>query len=128
MRALAIGTFVLDGCAAIGFVAVMAFGDRAMTPLDAFILLTLVLGFFSALVFVILTDHGPGQVQDAASLLITGAAMFDRLPDHAKQDLRQHFPQVTTTAEAPADPAHHLALLSQPSVAVAISLEPSRVQ
>jgi hypothetical protein len=50
MRGLTMSAFALDGiAAAIGFIAMMAFGDGQMTPLDGFVLSALLLGFFSAL-------------------------------------------------------------------------------
>ena len=90
MRALAIGAFVLDGAAAVGFVAMMALGEGRMTPLDGFILTALLLGFLSALGSVVLMDQQ--STDETATLILTGAAMFDRLPDAAKRELRQHFP------------------------------------
>ena len=90
MRALAIGAFLVDGVAAVGFVALIALGEGRMTSVNAVILAALLLGFFSALGSVILMDHK--SVDETASLILTGAAMFDRLPESAKRDLRQHFP------------------------------------
>jgi hypothetical protein len=49
MRGLTISAFVLDGIAAFGFIAMMAFGDGHASPLDGFVLAALLLGFFSAL-------------------------------------------------------------------------------
>jgi hypothetical protein len=98
MRALAIGAFVLDGAAAVGFVAMMALGEGRMTPVNAVILTALLLGFFSALGSVILMDHT--SADQTATLILTGAAMFDRLPETAKRDLRQHFPP-TAPASGP---------------------------
>ena len=96
MRALAIGAFVLDGAAAVGFVAMMALGEGRMTPADAVILTALLLGFFSALGSVILMDQR--SVDETATLILTGAAMFDRLPEAAKRDLREHFPPTAPPA------------------------------
>lgn len=124
MRELAIGTFVLDGAAAVGFVAMMALGEGRMTPLDGFILTALLLGFFSALGSVILLDQT--SADETAALMLAGAAMFDRLPDEAKRDLRQHFPPTLPIAGPAADPAHHLAILTQSSIDA--SAVPGRVQ
>ena len=114
MRALAIGAFVLDGAAAVGFVAMMALGEGRMTPLDGFVLTALLLGFLSALGSVVLMDQR--STDETATLILTGAAMFDRLPDDAKRDLRQHFPPTVQAAGAAADPLQHLAVLMQPSI------------
>jgi len=59
MRGLTISAFVLDGVAAVGFIAMMAFGDGRMTPLDGFVLSALLLGFFSALGSILITAPGP---------------------------------------------------------------------
>jgi hypothetical protein len=115
MRALAIWAFVLDGAAAVGFVAMIALGEGRMTPVDGFILAALLLGFFSALGSVVLMDHTSADA--SASLMITGAAMFDRLPESAKRDLRRHFPPTVPTAGPAADPVPHLAVLAHPSIA-----------
>ena len=56
MRALALGAFVLDGAAAVGFVAMMALGEGRMTAINAVILAALLLGFCSALGSVMLMD------------------------------------------------------------------------
>jgi hypothetical protein len=61
---------VLDDAAAIGFVAMMALGEGRIAPVDGLIL---------------------------TALVLSGAAMFDRLPDETKKDLRAHFP-VTAAA------------------------------
>lgn len=114
MRALAIGAFVLDGAAAIGFVATMALGEGRMTPLDAFILSALLLGFFSAFGSVMLTGAPPAD--ETANLILAGAAMFDRLPADAKRDLRQHFPPVPPVEGYEADPAQDVALCAEPSL------------
>lgn len=124
MRPLAIGTFVLDGAAAVGFVAMMALGEERITPLDGLILTALLLGFLSALGSVMLMDHT--SADQTASLILAGAAMFDRLPDAAKRDLRQHFPPTLPAPDAAADPAQHLAVLMQPSIEA--NAIPTRVQ
>ena len=49
MRGLTISAFVLDGLAALGFIAMMMFGDGRVSPLDGFVLAALLLGFGSAL-------------------------------------------------------------------------------
>jgi hypothetical protein len=49
MRGLTMSAFVLDGLAALGFIAMMTFGDGRVSPLDGFVLAALLLGFFSAL-------------------------------------------------------------------------------
>lgn len=49
MRGLTMSAFVLDGIAALGFIAMKAVGDARMTPIDGFVLSALLLGFFSAL-------------------------------------------------------------------------------
>ncbi len=129
MRALAISAFVLDGVASVGFVAMMALGEGRMTPLDAFILSALLLGFFSALGSLVLSETGTLPPDETAELILTGAAIFDRLPDPAKRNLRLHFPAAPTAeseADPTADPADHLALLTQPFVDA--GLGSSRVQ
>ena len=113
MRALAIGAFLLDGAASVGFVAMMALGEGRMTPLDALILCALLLGFFSALGSIMLSDVDAAPPDETAALILTGAAMFDRLPDATKRDLRQHFPPTLTASEAAADPSNHF---TQPSI------------
>jgi hypothetical protein len=113
MRVLAIGAFILDGIASVGFIGMMALGEGRMTPLDGLILAGLLLGFFSAFGSVVLSE--PSHVDEAATLILSGAAMFDRLPDAMKRDLRRHFPP-TSPAHIMADPAQHLAILSQPSI------------
>lgn len=114
MRALAIGAFVLDGAAAVGFVAMMALGEGRMTPVDGFILTALLIGFFSALGSVVVVDQA--SADHTASLIITGAAMFDRLPEGVKRDLRRHFPPTVPATGSAADPFQHLAILAQPSI------------
>jgi hypothetical protein len=114
MRALAIGAFVLDGAAAVGFVAMMALGEGRMTPLDGFILGALLLGFLSALGSVVAMDQR--STDETAALMLTGAAMFDRLPDAAKRDLRRHFPDTVPASGPEADPSQHLAILMRPSL------------
>ena len=96
MRALAIGAFALDGAAAVGLVAMMALGEGRMTPVDAVIMTALLLGFFSALGSVILMEQR--SADETAALILTGAAMFDRLPEPAKRDLREHFPPTVPAA------------------------------
>jgi hypothetical protein len=49
MRGLTASAFLLEGIVAAAFIAMMAFGDRRMTPLDGFVLSALLLGFVSAL-------------------------------------------------------------------------------
>jgi len=49
MRGLTISAFVLDGLAALGFIAMMMVGDGRVSPLDSFVLAALLLGFLSAL-------------------------------------------------------------------------------
>jgi hypothetical protein len=113
MRALAIFTFVLDGAAAVGFVAMMALGEGRMTPAGGFILCALLLGFFTALGSVVLTDET--SADDTTALILSGAAMFDQLADAEKGDLRRHFPLTGRVSGPTADPALHLAILTQPS-------------
>lgn len=113
MRALAIVAFVLDGAAAIGFIALMALGDGRITPLDGFVLTALLLGFCTALGSVMLLDRT--SAEDAAAFMLQGAAMFDRLPDASKRDLREHFPMESPGAGL-SGVAQHLAILSQPSI------------
>src|SRR5262245_58510865 len=43
MRGLTISAFVLDGIAAVGFIAMMAFGDGRVSPIDGFVLAALLL-------------------------------------------------------------------------------------
>jgi len=62
MRALTISAFVLDGIAAAGFIAMTAFGDGKMTPLDGFVLSALLLGFFSALGSMLIAAPEPRPV------------------------------------------------------------------
>ena len=62
MRGLTISAFVLDGIAAVGFLAMMAFGDERMTPLDGFVLSALLLGFFSALGSILIASPERGHV------------------------------------------------------------------
>ena len=113
MRTLAIGAFVLDGIALVGFIGMLALGDGRMTPLNGLILGGLLLGFFSAFGSVVFSE--PSHSDEAGTLILSGAAMFDRLPDAVKRDLRRHFPP-TNVAHTMADPARHLAILAQPSV------------
>lgn len=112
MRALALGAFVLDGAAAVAFVALVALGDGRMTAVDAFILAALLLGFFCALACVVLTEQR--SPDETAALILTGAAMFDRLSDAAKRDLRQHFPQTAEVAGPGAVSARAVIGLSVP--------------
>ena len=113
MRVLAIGAFVLDGAAAVGFVAMMALGEGRMTPLDGLFLTALLLGFLSALGSVVLIDQR--SADETATLILTGAVMFDRLPDATKRDIRRHFPTVGVAGPS-SDPSQHLAVLMQPSI------------
>ena len=92
MRAIVIGTFVVDGVVAIWLVASLAFGNGRLTAFDAMIIAALLMGFFTALATMINHEERPGDVQKAESMLLMGAAMFDGLSDEAKQQLRQHFP------------------------------------
>ena len=95
MRAIVIGTFVVDGVVAIWLVASLAFGNGRLTAFDAMIIAALLLGFFTALATMINSEERQGDMQKAESMLLMGAAMFDGLPDEAKQQLRQHFPAET---------------------------------
>ena len=115
MRLLVVGAFVLDGAAAVGFVAMMALGEDRVTPLDGLVLSALILGFVSALGSAVLNDTR--SADETTALLLSGAAMFDRLPDAAKMDLRQHFPPPRSFT----DPAQHLASLTQPSIDVTLA-------
>ena len=92
MRLLALVAFVLDGVAAVGYVAVIAMGDRHVTPLGAFVLVALLAGFFCALATVVGQDARAASDEATATLLIAGASMFDNLTEDAKDDVRQHFP------------------------------------
>lgn len=96
MRALTVGALIVDGAAAVALVAALAFGDGGITLLDGIVLAALILGFFAALGTAMLTDANPARSDDAASLLLTGATMFDRMPEDAKAELRRHFPQSDT--------------------------------
>ena len=49
MRAIVIGTFVVDGIVAIWLVASLAFGNGRLTAFDAMIIAALLMGFFAAL-------------------------------------------------------------------------------
>ena len=49
LRSFTISASVLNGIVAAGFVALMAFEDGRMTPVDGFSLVASLLGFFSAL-------------------------------------------------------------------------------
>jgi len=92
MRAIVIGTFVVDGIVAIWLVASLAFGNGRLTAFDAVIIAALLMGFFTSLATMINSEERQGDMQKAESMLLMGAAMFDGLPDEAKQQLRQHFP------------------------------------
>lgn len=92
MRAIVIGTFVVDGIVAIWLVASLAFGNGRLTAFDAMIIAALLMGFFAALGTMIGAEERRGDPQEADSALLKGAAMFDRLSDEAKERLRQHFP------------------------------------
>jgi len=59
MRGVTMSAFVLEGIAAIGFIALMAFGERRMTPLEGFVLSGLLLGFFSALGSTLMVSPAP---------------------------------------------------------------------
>ena len=62
MRGLTISAFVLDGIAALGFIAMMAVGDGRMSPLDGFVLAALLVGFFSALGSLLIASPAPEAV------------------------------------------------------------------
>ena len=62
MRGLTISALVLDGVAAAGFIAVMAFDDGQMTPVDGFVVATLLFGFFCALGSMLITAPRPRPV------------------------------------------------------------------
>ena len=84
---------MVDGAAAVALVAAIAFGNSAVILLDAGVLCALLLGFFSALGMAMVpaaSDGSPQSADEAASLLLAGATMFDRLTDEAKQELRLH--------------------------------------
>ena len=81
------------------------------------------IGFLSALGSVLVTDQR--STDETAALFLTGAAMFDRLPDAAKRDLRRHFPENVPALHPEADPSQHLAILMRPSADANL---PERVQ
>jgi hypothetical protein len=62
MRGLTISAFVLDGIAALGFLAMMAYGDGRVSPLDGIVLVALLLGFFSALGSLLIAAPAPTAV------------------------------------------------------------------
>lgn len=62
MRGLTISAFVLDGIAALGFIAMMAYGDGRVSPLDGIVLAALLLGFFSALGSLLIAAPAPAAV------------------------------------------------------------------
>ena len=104
MRVIVLGTFLVDGIVAIWLVASLAFGNGRLTAFDAMIIAALLMGFFTALATMIGADEAHGNTQEADSMLLKGAAMFDRLSDDAKQQLRQHFPSGPVFTEMkPAD-------------------------
>lgn len=53
MRAIVLGTFLVDGIAAVWMVASLAFGDGRITAFDALVVVALLLGFFTALAVII---------------------------------------------------------------------------
>ena len=116
MRALAIGAFVLDGAAAIGFVAWMALSEGRVTPREAILLAALMVGFFSAFATLFLAEPDPAPTDATAQMILNGVARFDRLPDAGKREIREHFPPTAPIDEPSANPAHHLELLTQPRI------------
>ena len=101
MRAIVFGTFLVDGIVAIWRVASLAFGNGRLTAFDAMIIAALLMGFFTALATMIGGDEPQRDMQKAESMLLIGAAMFDGLPDDAKQQLRRHFPADPAVPSAP---------------------------
>jgi len=61
-RGLTFSAFLLEGIAAVGFVMLLVFGDRRVTPLDGFVLWALVLGFFSAVGSILIAAPQPQRV------------------------------------------------------------------
>ena len=103
MRAIVIGTFLVDGVVAIWLVASLAFGNGRLTAFDALVIAALLMGFFTALATMIGGDEPRSDTQKAESMLLMGAAMFDGLPDEAKEQLRQHFPADSPDPAAPVE-------------------------
>ena len=101
MRAIVFGTFLVDGIVAIWLVASLAFGNGRLTAFDAMIVAALLMGFFTALATMIGGDEPRRDMQKAESMLLMGAAMFDGLPDEAKEQLRQHFPADAAVPSGP---------------------------
>jgi hypothetical protein len=77
VRGLTISAFVLDGIAALGFMAMILFGDGRMSPLDGVVLAALLLGFFSALGSLLIASPPPEAVMVHAGTLAE-RRRFDR--------------------------------------------------
>ena len=127
MRVIVVGTFLLDGVVAIWLVASLAFGNGRLTAFDALVIAALLLGFFTALATMIGADESQGSTQDADSMLLKGAAMFDRLSDDAKQQLRQHFPSGPVFMMTPPSDALH-DFPAEPSTAARPAPAPDSLQ
>lgn len=61
-RGLTLSAFLLEGIAALGFIVMLVFSDRRVTPIDGFVLWTLVLGFFSALGSTLIVSPEPHPI------------------------------------------------------------------
>ena len=107
MRTVALGAFILDGGVAVAFAAAIAAGDRHFSPMSSLVLAALLAGFFCALAALVRPDVSAAKDEEAAALLITGAAMFDNLTDEVKDDVRQHFPERRRTDRRRAEAGVH---------------------
>ena len=116
MRGLAIGAFLLDGAATVGFIAWMALGEGRVTPREAILLAALMVGFLSAFATLFLAEPDRLPPDATAQLILSGVARFDRLPDAGKREIRQHFPPGAPAVEPLANPEAHLELLAQPRI------------
>jgi hypothetical protein len=67
MRVMVLGTFLVDGVAAVWLIASLAFGEGRITAFDAMIVSALLLGFFTSLAVIIETREEEAKMPDDAT-------------------------------------------------------------